>query len=97
MILFTNIASYVLDNVKNCLHVSGEITDTNTKKVFSFQGKATIIPGNENEVSFQSLKQIHEQSADQKEIVVVNIESTEQIATKISAKSKVLYRNPWKF
>jgi hypothetical protein len=53
MILFTNIASLVIDNVKDCLHVSGEITDTVTSKVFSFRGKATIISGDENALTFQ--------------------------------------------
>jgi hypothetical protein len=97
MILFTNIASFVIDNVKNCLHVSGEITDTNTLKAFYFRGKATIIPRNENDVSFHTLQQIEQQSVDPREIVVVNVESTEEIASSHSGKNKMTYHNLWKF
>ena len=97
MILFTNIASLVIDDVKNCLHVSGEITDIKTRKVFSFRGKATIISGNENTIPFHSIQQIHEQSPDQRKIVVVTVDSTEKIATPNPVNLKVTYHNLWKF
>lgn len=89
MILFTNIASLVIDNVKNCLHVSGEITDTVTNKVFSFRGKATIISGDENALTFNSLKQIQEQTA-KDDVVVMKVEEE-------PAKNKMTYHNLWKF
>ncbi len=89
MILFTNIASLVIDNVKNCLHVSGEITDTVTNKVFSFRGKATIISRDENELTFNSLKKIQEQAAEN-DVVLMKME--EELA-----KNKMTYNNLWKF
>jgi hypothetical protein len=87
MILLTNIASLVVDTAKDCLHVSGQITDTVTKKVFSFRGKATIISGNEKDVTFNSL--IREQAA-KNEVVMMKVEEG-------PLKNKMTYHNLWKF
>ncbi len=89
MILFTNIASLVVDNVKNCLHVSGEITDTVTNKVFSFRGKATIISEDENTLTLHSLNRIREQTVGN-DVVVMKVGEE-------PAKTKMTYHNLWKF
>lgn len=93
MILFTNIASLVIDNVKNCLHVSGEITDTVTKKVFSFRGKATIIDGAEP-LSLDALKQMQEQTAAE-DLVVMKLDDAREEERK--PVKKMTYDNLWKF
>ncbi len=79
------------------MHVSGEITDTVTQKVFSFRGKATVLPEGETTSRFESLKQIQEQSATQKDIVIVKVESTEEKTSSNSIENKMTYHNPWKF
>lgn len=93
MILFTNIASLVIDNVKNCLHVSGEITDTVTKKVFSFRGKATIIDGKEQPLSLEALKQIQPATTSEN-IVVMEVNSAQEEEKPFK---KMTYDNLWKF
>jgi hypothetical protein len=94
MILFTNIASVVIDNVKNCLHVSGEITDTVTNKVFSFRGKATVMDATDQLHALNTIKQIQEQTTSEKLIVtethILNEEENKPV-------KKMTYDNLWKF